>query len=210
VWQNMQDLIAWIGSSEAYNWITLLGAFAAIMTAAFTGYTASAQWRDRARRVNAEWGMDYHDSFLIVTCLVRNKTESTMMGERAVADGLGASLRIDGSAEKHESWPINATGVFEQIPPNQSATFRFTIRPDPAMLRSAASRYSARSMLWLTKLLWHTLQWRLASGPKVSITLTLRRKSSEMRPIRLTHTIRIYPDMAIKMAANIEASADKT
>lgn len=208
----MGDFIAWVSDPSAYNWITLIGSVAALLTALFTGYTAATNWLDRREKLTVEWEVDQDQSYFRVICHVSNQTSKTLTADTVRVRGPVRRVErwSDGRPDtKHESWEADTAplrGVFE---PKKSGILAFIVYPDPSALRDEASSWRSSTRLWLAKALWRTLGWRLSSGPKFSIRLTMTRRVSPMRPIRRTHELRIHAATAMKMAETIEASAAK-
>lgn len=203
----MIDFIQWLGEPSAYNWITISGVFVGLMTAIFTGYTAGTQWLDRRNRVDVEWFHTFNESSINLTCQITNRTKGTIEGDRISVFGLQSSIATMGGHEKHESWSHNESHVSIHIAPGKTETIKFLIVADKSHLERAAGRYSALIGSRLSRFLWQAMQWRFPLGVSLSIRLTLRRRSSVMRPIRITHRIRMRAEMAMQMAQNSDDSA---
>jgi len=206
-------LIDWIGSPQAYNWITLLGAFSAMVAALFTGYTASAQWKDRRKRVVAEWDLVFDNLTPRVKVRITNHTDHTISGctikiSGPVVDIVG--LQGGHVSERNTSGRLREAYVPTSIAPGATQSVSFQFRPELSDLRKLASSKLMGAKLSVVKLFWHSLGWRLPFGVKFPIVLMLRRSSSHIRSIRLTHTIRINPETAAQIAAKVENKADKT
>ena len=109
--------------------------------------------------------------------------------------------------EKHKSWASNEAPASIEIAPGGTGKLVFDVFPDPVRLRKQATRYSSKIGFSLSKFLWQRLHWQLPLGASVSMLIRLRRRSSPMRPIRITHRIRIYEPMAMKIADNVDEAA---
>jgi hypothetical protein len=205
----VQDFVAWVNDPSAYNWITLIGVFGGLMTAAFTGYSAYTHWADRRSTIYAEWNHEFTNSEVQIWCEITNNTKGTITGERVSAYGLPSSIKILNAPDKHESWAPNEAGLRLEIPSKSTKTVKFVLSPDPKELRQSGGSYSSRIGSTISKLLWRQLQWKYATGGAVSIKLTVRRRISQVRPIRLTYRIRIYAATAISMADQAEAKIPK-
>ncbi|MBU0643661.1 MAG: hypothetical protein KJ731_21100 [Alphaproteobacteria bacterium] len=209
------DFAKWISAPSAYNWITLLGAISALMAAIFTGYSAYISWKSQKKFIRSEWRIEYRENFIIAICEVFNRTDQTIDLERAIAKGPVANiLTIDSgrTLAKNESWDALHTPTPHNChcKPYKTQTVSFAVHPSPQKLRKSTKSIPQKFQLSLGKLLWRSFTWRLGAGPKFSISLIARRRSSQLRPIRLTHSMRMYPLHAIKMADTIENKADKT
>lgn len=207
------DFLAWVSAPAAYNWITLIGVVAAMFTALATGYSANADRLRRKDRVSAEWVFEIQQDSLLVHAEIRNGTQSTLDGDRFTASGPVADIlgfRGGRAESKHESWPSNVCPCQIKVAPGEKQSVSFVIRPDPVKLRQLASSRIGSPRAALAKVVWSLFGWKIGFGPKFSITCRLRRRSSPMRPIRLTASSRIYAPAAMKMADTIEAKADKT
>ena len=208
------DFATWLGEPEAYNWITLGGAIAALLTAFFTGYTACLTWRDRRQTVLAEWHEEYSGGTFVVHCKITNNTDHTLTGERVKILGPVSEMAFGPHpkdlSSKHESWASNEAGVRLTLEPRQAATISFIVVPDASRLLQVASSWRRQPRFLLAKAAWSTLRWRVGSGVKFSTLVMLRRRSSRTRPIRLTHIIRMHPPHAIKIAETIEKKAAAT
>lgn len=207
--------LEWVSRPESYNWITLVSAIAASATALFTGYSAFALWIDRRKRVNAEWKLEVGQGGFTLQVLLQNGLGTTIEPERAIVRGPVKSVTASGKdvrgPDKHESWPDNVAPLFPcEVATGEITSFKIHVLPEASALRTKASSWLKRPRFWLTVLAWKTLHWRFSSGVKFSVIILARRRSSTMRPIRLTHSIRIYPAQATKMADTIEKNADNT
>lgn len=212
---DFSTFLEWVSKPESYNWITLVSAIAASATALFTGYTAMTLWLDRRKRVSAEWKLDLSPSGFNLRVLLQNDLSTTIELERAIVRGPVKNVTASGQNvsrnDKHESWPSNVTPLHPcEVTSGKTTSFTIAVSPDASALRTKGSSWLYRPRFWLTVLAWRTLHWRFSSGVKFSITVLMRRRSDTMRPIRLTHSIRIYPKQAIQMADNIEKNADTT
>jgi hypothetical protein len=201
------EFISWVEAPAAYNWITLIGVAGGLMTAVFTGYSAGTQWADRRKRVIAEWDSHLSNGILVVTCSITNKTKGTITGEAVEAFKFSPEIRVSGAHEKHKSWGKNRAPLNLAIPPDQADRFSVSITADPDQVRKAMNRYSSRLKGWISRALWSSLHWRVPLGASISIRVTLRRKSSEMRPIRVTHRIRMNEVIVMHMEQNRDAKA---
>ncbi|MBQ0803120.1 MAG: hypothetical protein KBT76_15445 [Sulfitobacter litoralis] len=202
-----ETFIAWVEAPEAYNWLTLLGVAVGGMTAIFTGYTAGTQWVDRRRKVTAEWSHVFNDNHIVISCKIQNGTKGTIIGDRAVVKGDLSHIKEGSQREKHKSWASNEAPASIEIAPGGTGKLVFDVFPDPVRLRKQATRYSSKIGFSLSKFLWQRLHWQLPLGASVSMLIRLRRRSSPMRPIRITHRIRIYEPMAMKIADNVDEAA---
>lgn len=188
------------------------GSIAALLTAFFTGYSAYVIWDGRRQRVNAEWDREVSDGKIVVSCYIRNDTDSQLVGESITVRGPVLNVvPWDGkSLDKHTSWSANSAPASFKIESGEKGRFRFQIDPDPSGLRSGASSLSSRARMVALKFLWRMFKWRLPAGPKFSILLIARRRSSQMRTIRLTHIMSIYPQIAMQVAAKAESNSEKS
>ena len=177
------------------------------MTAVFTGYSAGTQWIDRRRKVSAEWSHTVHGDHISISCQILNGTKGTIIGDRAVLADRLSGISAGNLPPKHESWAKNESPISIEIAPGSTGKVVFDVFPDPVRLRQQATRYSSKLGFSLSKFLWRRLHWQLPFGANVSIQLRLRRRSSPMRPIRITHRIRMYEPMAIQIAEKAEAKA---
>lgn len=205
----------WVSRPESYNWITLVSAIAASATALFTGYSALALWLDRRKRVNAEWKLEVSQGGFTLRVQLQNGLGTTIETERAIVRGPVKNVTASGKdvrgPDKHESWPNNVAPLSPcEVASGEKTEFKIHVMPDASALRMKASSWLKRPRFWLTVLAWKTLHWRFSSGVKFSVIVLIRRRSSTMRPIRLTHSIRIYPAQAMQMADNIEKNAGNT
>lgn len=189
-----------------------LAAWAAILTALFTGYTAWQGRQDRKRRVEVEWEQDWYSSSgeCRIMCRIKNQSGSTLKVERATVTGPVRDLQIarDGRAQdKHPSWGKADAPVSVTILEGQDGRFSLLLFVDPQSSREAAVRSKSSARSKLAKWAWQLGHFRLPIGVKFSIKVIAYRSSSTWRPIRLTHTIRVYADTVIKMAETIEKNA---
>ena len=204
-----ENFVKWVGQPEAYNWITLIAAVAALATAVFTGYTALTTWADRRKSVGAEWKLELSGDHFVIHAHIHNGLATTIEGDRATVKGPVTGVK-SGRGEKHWTWASNATSLFPlEVEPGKTGQIAVRVQPDAKGMRSIASSWYVKPRFWITVIAWNALHWRYSSGVRFSITALVRRRSSVMRPIRLTHTIRIQPAQAIKMAEAIESSDDK-
>jgi len=206
------DFANWVTDPKAYNWITLVGALSALLAAAFTGYSAYLSRRAQRQFVRAEWRHEFSNNIdFRMICEIFNNTDYTLEIDRVVVRGPVSNVRqyAHGKAqEKHTSWAANEAPMRQETcPPRSSCTVSFIVDPDPNQIRKSANKNIQRLRLMVTKALWNSLYWRFPSGPKFSASLITRRRSSQMRPSRLTHRMRIYPEHAIMIADTIEKIA---
>lgn len=206
----MEGFVQWVGEPEAYNWITLVAAIAALLTAVFTGYTALLAHISRKAGISAEWEIGGIYDRPVITCHVRNWTTETLKAHQVDVRGpISNVLSWSGGRpqSKHGSWPPKRAPISATIDPMGEGSVSFIVQPDPSGFRSEASSWRARLRGDVARLSWKLFKWQVPFGVKLRISLMLRRRSSAIRPILLTHTIRIYPDRAMKMAETIENSA---
>lgn len=207
----MSNFADWVTDPNAYNWITLLGAISAFLAAVFTGYSAFLAWRGQRQSIRTEWHHEFWGSDFRLMCEIFNDTDQTLEVERIKLRGPVRNVFDKHKGTKHESWPHDEAPVFKDVcEPRKTISISFTVHPNPTELRRSANSLPQRVRLSLTILLWRLAKWRFPCGPKFSATLIARRRSSQMRPIRFTHSMRIDPTQAINMADTIENSADKT
>ena len=212
----MGDVIAWIEAPKAYNWITLLGSMAGILTAIFTGYMAAQGRNDRRQQIIPEWSnatksSTYPTQFGL-HCELFNRTRGTIMIERVEISGPALDIRQGGTSiiEKHHSWPSNVAPINgNDIGPGRDGIVHLSISVDQASAKELAKSISAKASLLWTKFVWKSFRWRSSHGVKFSICLTVRRKSSPIRPIRFTHSFRI-PAATIMQMPDATVPTDKT
>jgi hypothetical protein len=204
----LEAFSAWIEAPASYNWVALIGVAAAVITAFATGYSANLDRLSRRERITAEWSFENEADRLRVTLQVKNQTQTTLDGDRIRVRGPVRDVTPATREAKHESWSNFECPFRFAVKPGGSETFSFIIVPDPQLLRHSATSWLGGPRSWVGRSLWRLFGWRLEFGPRFSITSRLRRRSSPMRPIRLTAVKRIYDPMAIKMAEAIEAKAD--
>jgi hypothetical protein len=197
------DFASWISDPEAYNWLTFVGVVASILTALATGYSAYVEHQNRRDKITSEWKYELYNDHLRVKVSISNNSKSTITGERVVTNGPVQDTILSRS-EKNSSWKNNECPAPIEIKTGETKELNFLILPDPKKLRQSSSSWLGWPRSALGKFLWISLRWRLEFGPKFQISITLRKISSPMRPIRLTARKRIYAPQAIKMADTIE------
>ena len=208
----MENFINWVSDPVSYNWITLLAAVSSFLAAIFTGYSAYLSWRASRHVHRAEWHHELNGDAVNLSCQVYNETEQTLELEFVRVKGPVANVlwvRAGRTNEKHESWGPTKAPCSEACPPKKSVTVRFVINPNAQLLRTSAKSLLQRFWLLWAKLLWRFAEWRVPAGPKFSVTLVARKRSSKLRPVHFTHNMRIYPAQAISMAESIDGNASK-
>lgn len=162
--------------------------------------------------MTVEWDRDWFSSAgeCRIICHIRNRSGSTLKVERATVTGPVKNLLVSrkGTAEvKHPSWEKAVAPVSVEIADGQKGEFSLLLFVDPQSAREAAIRSKSSARSKLAKWAWQIGHFRLSVGVKFSIKVIAYRNSSTWRPIRLTHTIRVYADTVIKMADTIEKKA---
>lgn len=199
----------WLFSPEAYNLAAIGAAAGALLTAAFTGYAAAANWRER--RALVDWHDELSQDGIRVRAFIRNGNYRPIYIAFAKAYGPVSDIRCFHSggeirkAHDSDSAPVNLT-----LKPGESVEVNFSVKPDAERLRRAAGSWRVRFNMAIAKLLWRMFWWRYASGPSINLRLAAKRTSSSMRLKSFTHRISMYAPQALKMADAIEKKAAKT
>lgn len=138
---------------------------------------------------------------------VINGLSCTIDGDRISVRGPVAMVsRMN--REKHESWRKFEVDLFQlEVPAHDQRPVTICIDLDVTKLAQMASSWRMKPRLWIAMILWKAFHWRFESGVKVRISATVRRRSATMRPMRLTHTVRIAAPHAMKIAESIENRA---
>jgi hypothetical protein len=208
----LENFINWVSDPISYNWITLLAAASSLLAAIFTGYSAYLSWRASRPFHRAEWHHELYGDAINLSCQVFNETDQTLELEFVRVKGPVANVLCENAGrtnEKHKSWGPTKAPCSEACPPKKSVTVRFVINPDAQLLRASAKSLIQRFWLLWAKLLWRFAEWRVPAGPKFSVTLVARKRSSKLRPVHFTHKMRIYPAQAISMAGKIDEKSSK-
>lgn len=210
----IDDFFSWVADPVAYNWISLSAALASLLTAAFTGYTAFLAWKDRRQTITAVWTPELHranDSYKYeLHVKIANNTTEDLKSDSIEISGGATGLKQSNTGAKNASWPEHRTHVALNLDAGavKTARFEFWLDLPKIQRRNLLKSYSPRMLA--AKALWHIFYWRVPAGPRLSISLILRRRSSPMRPIRLTHVIRIYPQTIKQIEAIIKDNEEST
>lgn len=202
----------WLADPGVSGVAALAAAVTATLTAIFTGYSAILQWKDRRQTVSAEWRERWFHGELHLEISVTNNTTGIVDGDRAIVRGpISEILAGFGSISgKNPSWSKSSAPAYGDISPGETRVAYIRVSFAPAILRRQCNRWRHYPGYRLSRAAWHLGHWSIPSGTPVTVALLVRRRSSSMRPIRLTHTIRINAPTGQQIAATIEATAQTT
>jgi hypothetical protein len=221
----MTELLSWIGSEEAGNWIALATAFGTVFTALATGYTAKVIWQERKPKVRSEWRVSENPktsyAFFLIHLYIHNDQDGLIFGEYAEIKGPVANIAIRTksspttyqnvrSGRKYAQTAPRKVGInFLSLDPKSTEQLDLVVELDPEEIKKVVNSMWPRVRNWWSHRALDWFDWRVSSGVEFSISLIVRRRSSPRRPIRITQKVSIPADMAMKIVDNM-ASDDVT